>query len=203
MLNPTVNPPHIAESRVDDLALKWLALDTHARLIVNQDMRICWTNDEAARELARRRDMESNTGVLRTVNRGLQRQLQEFVRACTSTLASWNLPRSDGDGHLIIRAQRLSGDAYHVAAGCTYGLLFFGTGSEFEARYANLDKVFHLTASEHRVLLAMIGGHDATAAAAVLDVSIETVRSHIRNIYSKIGVASREALFFKLRPYRL
>lgn len=111
--------------------------------------------------------------------------------------------RSDGDGHLIIRAQRLSGDDDKAVAGCTYGLLFFGTGSEFEPHYANLDKVFNLTASEHRVLLEMIGGHDAIATAALLDVSIETVRSHIRNIYSKIGVASREALFFKLRPYRL
>lgn len=200
-MKPTANLSHVAESGVDDLALKWLALDTHARMIVDQRLGIRWTNDEAARELGRRRDIESDTGMLRTINRGLQRQLQDFVGTCTSKLASWNLPRGDGDGHLIIRAQRLSVD--DMAAGCTYGLLFFGTGRDFEPQYANLDKVFSLTASEHRVLLAMIGGHDAIAAATLLDVSIETVRSHIRNIYSKIGVASREALFFKLRPYRL
>lgn len=87
-MKPTAISSHVAESRVDDLALKWLALDTHARLIVDQDMRIRWTNDEAVRELGRRRDMEPNAGTLRTVNRGLQRQLQEFVSACTSTLAS-------------------------------------------------------------------------------------------------------------------
>ena len=130
------------------------------------------------------------------------RALQAFEGNCTGELASWNLPRSDADGFLIIRGQRLSVTAGGLP-GCTYGLLFFGSGSDFEARYADLDRVFHLTASEHRVLLQMIRGHDAGAVADLLDVSIETVRSHIRSIYSKVGATSRESLFSKLRPYRL
>ena len=169
-------------------------------MILDQDMRILWSNAGAAAELAARRDMEAEGGALRTVNRGLQRTLNGFFGSCTSELASWNLPRSDGDGSLIIRAQQLTSDA---AGGCTYGVLFFGSGSDFEARYADLDRVFRLTASEYRVLQQMIRGHDANAVAAALDVSIETVRSHIRGIYAKVEVTSREGLFSKLRPYRL
>lgn len=190
----------VAEPEVDDLALKWLALDAQARVIVDQDMRILWANADAVHGLDQRRDMEERDGMLLTVNRGLQRQLERFVGSCTSMLASWNLPRSDGDGTLIIRAQRLDKDD---RGHCTYGLLFFGTGSDLEARYANLDTVFNLTASEHRVLLQMILGQDATGVAAQLKVSIDTVRSHIRSIYAKVGATSREGLFFKLRPYRL
>lgn len=185
---------------VDDLALKWLALDLRARLIVDRDLRILWSNANATASLAEKCDVHDRKGVLMTVNRGLQRQLEEFVGSCTGKLASWNLPRADGDGSLIIRAQRLSRDD---DGQCTYGLLFFGGGSDFTARYADIDRIFNLTASEYRVLLEMIAGHDANGVAAKLDVSIDTVRSHIRGIYAKVGAASREELFSNLRPHRL
>lgn len=165
-------------------------------------MRILWSNANATASLAERRDVQDRKGMLTTVNRGLQSQLEAFVGSRTGELASWNLPRSDGDGDgsLIIRAQRLSKeDDGH----CTYSLLFFGGGSDFHARYANLAAIFNLTASEHRVLLEMIEGHDARGAAAKFDLSIDTVRSHIRGIYAKIGAGSREELFSKLRPHRL
>ena len=42
-----------------------------------------------------------------------------------------------------------------------------------------------------------------TRARSALLITLDTVRSHIRSIYGKMGVTSREALFFKLRPYRL
>lgn len=196
--------PVPAEPPVDDLALRWLALDARARMIVDQDMRILWSNAAAETELDRRRDMEAEDGVLRTVNRGLQRALHGFFGTCAAEPTSWRLPRSDGDGHLIIRAQRLTSNGLGDGAGlCTYGVLLFGTGSDFEPRYADLDRVFGLTASEYRVLQRMIRGDDANAVAAALDVSVETVRSHIRGIYAKVEVTSREGLFSKLRPYRL
>lgn len=190
----------IGESEVDDLALKWLALDLRARLVVDRDLRILWSNANAAASLAEKRDVQDRKGSLTTVNRGLQRQLETFVGSCTGKLASWNLPRGDGDGSLIIRAQRLNKESN---GHCTYGLLFFGGGSDFKARYSELDTIFKLTASEYRVLLQMIAGHDANGVAAKLDVSIDTVRSHIRGIYAKVGATSREELFSKLRPHRL
>jgi DNA-binding CsgD family transcriptional regulator len=47
----------------------------------------------------------------------------------------------------------------------------------------------------------LLDGLTAEDAAAELTIGIETVRSHIRQIYSKMGVRSREALFQRIMPY--
>ena len=36
-----------------------------------------------------------------------------------------------------------------------------------------------------------------------LHTSVKTVRTHIRHVYSKLGVSSREELFHKLTPYMI
>jgi DNA-binding CsgD family transcriptional regulator len=83
------------------------------------------------------------------------------------------------------------------------GIVFYRSGSEFKARYADLEKVFQLTAAEHRVLLKLLDGQTADEIAELLRVSIETTRSHIRQIYLKLSVTSREGMFSRLRPYRI
>jgi DNA-binding CsgD family transcriptional regulator len=60
-----------------------------------------------------------------------------------------------------------------------------------------------LTRAEHRVLLELLHGQEADALTKLLGVSIETVRSHIRNIYGKLEVNSREQLFFKTQTFRI
>jgi len=79
---------------------------------------------------------------------------------------------------------------------------FFGSGSDFQSTYADLDRVFQLTKAQLGTL-DLLGGHDADTVARLRNISVETVRTHIRVIYSKIGVSSREALFHTLQPYRL
>jgi DNA-binding NarL/FixJ family response regulator len=57
-----------------------------------------------------------------------------------------------------------------------------------------------LTPQEVRLLQLLAGGHGYRAAGAELDVSINTVRSHIRNVYEKLHVHSKsEAVTKALR----
>ena len=83
------------------------------------------------------------------------------------------------------------------------GLIFYRSGAEFSLRYADLDKVFRLTASEHRILMLMLDGLTADELSQRLGSSLDTVRTHIRNIYGKLKVTSREGMFSRLRPYRV
>ncbi|HLL58488.1 MAG TPA: helix-turn-helix transcriptional regulator [Allosphingosinicella sp.] len=66
-----------------------------------------------------------------------------------------------------------------------------------------MDKVFRLTASEHRILMLMLDGLTADELSQRLGSSLDTVRTHIRNIYGKLKVTSREGMFSRLRPYRV
>jgi DNA-binding NarL/FixJ family response regulator len=57
-----------------------------------------------------------------------------------------------------------------------------------------------LTAQEVRLLQLLAGGHSYRAAGGELDISINTVRSHIRNVYEKLHVHSKsEAVTKALR----
>ncbi len=50
-----------------------------------------------------------------------------------------------------------------------------------------------LTCREREVLLAIMGGHNATQIAELTYVSVTTVRTHIRSLLSKLGVSSQLA----------
>src|SRR5260370_21951875 len=51
----------------------------------------------------------------------------------------------------------------------------------------------NLTAQEVRLLTLLGDGQSYRAAAALLDISINTVRNHIRSIYDKLHVHSKSA----------
>lgn len=181
-----------------DLALAWIEHDLMPRAIVDDGLALLWANVAARSLLAARRDVEERGGILSTVDRSKQAALADFITSSEVAISSWALKRSDGDGHLLFRAQRID-----WRGGGMFGLGFFGSGSEFQVRYADLDIVFGLTGAEHRVLLDMLEGLEADRLSEIHAVSIETTRTHIRNIYAKLQVRSREALFHRLRPYRI
>jgi DNA-binding CsgD family transcriptional regulator len=69
-----------------------------------------------------------------------------------------------------------------------------------EETCADLKRIWNLSSAEIRVLALTLQGQTAQEVADHAGVSIETVRTHIRHIYSKVGVNSREALFAILGP---
>lgn len=49
----------------------------------------------------------------------------------------------------------------------------------------------HVTAREHELIEHLVLGATARELATQFDVSFHTVRTHIRNIYRKLGVSNR------------
>ncbi len=64
-------------------------------------------------------------------------------------------------------------------------------------------EAFHLTGGETRVLEQLCQGATAQEAAVELRSSVETIRTHIKHLYQKVGVGSREALLSQLRPFMM
>lgn len=192
-----------------DLAWAWLEADPSPRLICTSGLALIWANAAARTVLAAGGELELRDGALNTHERALQDDLEELIkRAAVDAFATAALPRTDGDGHLLLRASAIrtptSPDAAEVSERPDYiGIAFRCSRAGDRPPYADLDAAFGLTPAEHRVLLRMTEGLTAEAVAEAMEVSIETVRSHIRQLYHKIGVASREALFAKIAPFRL
>lgn len=186
-------------ARAPDLALAWLDLEPQPRLICTRTLELVWANDAAREALAGDGDLDLRDGVVVARERIHRSALCAFVEGCEAMLSTLALPAPDGDGHLLLRGRRLDaqGSAEFV------GLTFLRSNGAFRALYADVERAFQLTPSEYRVLLRMIDGVTAEGIAAATTLSVETVRSHIRHIYAKLGVASREAMFAKILPFRL
>jgi DNA-binding CsgD family transcriptional regulator len=190
-------PPEFERTVAAD-ALAWLAYDVHARAIVDDDLSIRWINALGTALLDRGAGLEIRGGALFATEPAFQQRLWDLVRGSGRRVSSCSLSRRDGHDRILVRAQALD-----ASESRTTGLVMIDAGPDFRADYQDLDVAFGLTVAEHRVLLRLLGGVEADALAQLLGVSVETVRSHIRNIYTKLDVGSRERLFFKAQPFRL
>lgn len=182
-----------------ELALAWLDQYRGARLLLGEGLAIIWLNSAAERELARRRDIEKRGDLLATTEPARQADLAGLLSRCEAGLATLCLKSENGDGHILFRARRL----VRQAGAWRFGLSFHRSGSEYQPRFADLDVAFNLTKGETRVLYQLAGGLSADEVARKLGVSTETARSHIRAIYAKLQVSSREGLFHRISAYQL
>ena len=64
------------------------------------------------------------------------------------------------------------------------------------------EKVKTLTSAERRILNYYIEGHDTADIPDLAYISIHTVKKHNRNIYEKLGVASRDELMLYIELFR-
>jgi DNA-binding NarL/FixJ family response regulator len=65
------------------------------------------------------------------------------------------------------------------------------------------DANYHLTPHEIRILKLLVEGHNHKTAAAELEVSVNTVRFHLRSIYEKLQVHSKSEAVAKALRNRL
>ena len=62
---------------------------------------------------------------------------------------------------------------------------------------------YHLTPHEIRILKLLVDGHNHKTAAAELDVTVNTIRFHLRSIYEKLQVHSKSEAVVKALRHRL
>ncbi|WP_114951036.1 helix-turn-helix transcriptional regulator [Sphingosinicella terrae] len=175
-------------------------LDAHIRpmAIVDEELRLLWTNQRASDLFRETTELDDRGGFLTLENPDHHARLTALVSRSGPDLITYCMPLASGAGHLLIRARRLD-----CGETVMFGIQITRTDSDDHDIYYDLDKAFGLTAAEHRVLLALLTGKDADRLTRDLGVSIETVRTHIRNIYAKLDVNSREKLFAKVQPFRI
>jgi DNA-binding CsgD family transcriptional regulator len=167
-------------------------------LIVDEQLKILWVNALASELLRRKGEVEDRYGVLALEDPVQHACLLALLRKAGTGLITHCTPLSAGSGHLLVRARRLEcGESVLIAIQITR------TDSGDHDVYHDLDLAFGLTPAEHRVLLSLLSGNEADRVTRTLGVSMDTVRSHIRNIYAKLGVSSREQLFVKVQPFRV
>jgi DNA-binding CsgD family transcriptional regulator len=175
----------------------WADGDLVPRAVVALDGRALWTNVAAVDLLERDPDLSVSQGVVGPRDPRLRSPFLQFLRSVGEVARAHHVRRAGGDSHLILIGRQLR-DRNEVAVRLT-----FRDTARLPRGLPDFGQVFQLTRSEAAVVGRMLDGATAEEVATALAISVETVRTHIRNVYGKIEVNSREALFRKLAPYVL
>lgn len=176
----------------------WAERDLRARFVLDDDLRITWKN-AAARLFIDDVDLFiAETGTLNL--RGIRQRevFRNFIRSSGAKITSLCLPFSEND-HLLCTAINLINGGRPRATGLTLRK----ASSTMSIGAANLEAAFQLTPSERRVVETLFSGSTAEEIGKGLRLSVGTIRVHIRHIYEKLDVCSREAMFNKLIPFML
>lgn len=90
----------------------------------------------------------------------------------------------DGDAHAIALTFRGELSGKQVCGGRTI--------------WASLQKAYDLTIAEERIAYLLAEGASVPDVAHTVGITVDTVRSHVQKIYSKVGVMNREQLMIRL-----
>lgn len=177
------------------LALDWISRDHRCRLIVNEELYILWANAPARAQLKNKRYLLDRNGFLIAKTASLHEPLAAFVRNCQEKPETVLLTSKTCE--LLLQAVCLA----RADGGRSYVGISFLLEPEVQWPIHGFGEAFRLTPSELKVLQQLLTGRSAAEISECMNVSVETTRSHIRHIYEKVDVSSRESLFSRLAPF--
>lgn len=164
-------------------------------VLTSHDFLILWTN-RAAIDLLQRNDPAGRVGErLVWSDKGRSAQLAAISEDLSDEPRLWAYDPPER-ARLLVRIERVKGPG----GGRTLGLLFFGGDAPVEPIWGDLRRVFGLTTAESAVVRGLMSGKGADQLAADGGTGLETIRTHIRRAYHKLGVSNREGLYAVVGP---
>ncbi|RYG95732.1 MAG: LuxR family transcriptional regulator [Alphaproteobacteria bacterium] len=182
-------------SAVSSALGQWLDSEETPHAIVDRDGRLQWAN-RAATEISLGA-LEVTDKAVRARERAHHERLLDAFERAGPTLKT--LVLSDEVGHTVLRLAEVGRPLRED----WIGIRWTCASDSFKVRYAAVEDVFQLTPAEHSVLMSLAMGMTAEEVASSSGKSLGTVRSHIRQIYGKLSVKSREQMLFRIQPFRI
>ena len=180
------------------LVTSWLHVDGRNRMILTGDGRLVWSNRAADRYLNGGVDFLATREQVRVADPHQCAAFEAFLAAASSEMSAWFYRRSSGEGGLLLKGWRLATEPEIIV-----GVVFHSTGADYVAKWADFAQAFGLTPAENRMATGLLDGHSADELAAMWNVGIGTVRTHIKRLYGKLSVSTRGEFFRALAPFRL
>lgn len=184
---------------LNEVANKWLEQVTMPLFLTSGDLKVYWVNT-SGRELMRQLGLRIDSfGDVRANDRDMDMRTQSAKRQLrlaiadrgkwkngTATLTLADFP----SGQIQLYALSINGLAL---VGCAI------TTTSNEAKdLSELLTEYGLTSTEKKVVGMLAQGATASEIARTNGSSLLTVRTHIKRIYAKMGVHSREKMFARL-----
>ncbi|MCC7267262.1 MAG: helix-turn-helix transcriptional regulator [Caulobacteraceae bacterium] len=175
----------------------WAVSRTRPTAIVTLDMRLVWANEAAITMLREGSTFGLQGGQLVCVDKAQNGDFAALV--ARSDHRPWLWACAAGDNHMLVKAELI-----HPAGAPPAAVLEFCPAQDSDAYlWADIGKIFGLTPAETAVTKRVVDGIRADMIAADLNVTIETVRTHLRRAYSKLAVNSLGQMTALVGGYRL
>lgn len=174
----------------------WSATYATPTLLIHADLRIIWRNGAAMDMLRQDSPFAETAGILLCADRTQAQGLRRFLAELSGPDA-W-IYLDDGD-YWILRVEPLAPDGHEPG----FAASFYCHRPSTQYVWADFGRVFSLTRSETDVVKGLIGGASAEELADTMQVSIQTIRTHIKRTYGKMGVNNREQMFALLMQFRV
>lgn len=163
-------------------------------MIVGADRAIYWINDRAHVVL-------EHVPTVHIVQQRLcfrmaadEMQFEQFITTLDDKLGTMAVAFDDRASHLLFRGRSLSNNG---AMCLEISLDHVG----YTPALADFAKVFDLTSTEAKTAVELFKGQSVSDVASLHHVSVGTVRTHVRQIYCKLGTGNREQFFRRLQPF--
>lgn len=183
------------------LPLRWSLWGSMPLLLVTRRLKVVDQNPAAGALLEHGGDLQIVAGHLAFVEKVRTSAFQAFVNGLADQPRGWAYRRACG-AFIMVRADPLPGAPGEVD-GDLIALTIYPSDPEERYVWADFAPHFDLTRSEAVVVKRLVAGQPASVVAEELGLSIETVRTHIRRIYNKLEISSREQLFAIAGQFRL
>ncbi|WP_257557407.1 helix-turn-helix transcriptional regulator [Sphingobium sp. CFD-2] len=197
----------MAEGSIADgesIFASWVDADPIPHAIIDRSLRLHWQNRAATALLQHSSELQEQDGRLFALQPANHARLKLFAAHAGSDASSSMVILPVADDYLILRGRPI-GASGRGEQGEQIGIMFFSAKHFIDQSIVSGDvkDIYRLTNGEYKILSAMMSGMNAEQISGNLEISLETVRTHIRRIYSKTGVRSREALFAQLQPFKI
>lgn len=186
--------PDAAKADAKPWAEIWFENDRVPRVIVTRTLEVMAANPAARMVLARNACLAERSGVLSASTRRGQDDLQALVAVrpvpeqpivlCPMT-----------DRAMLIRAQPIADGVGAVA------LTLRDLTKQYRWLAPDLEQLFGVTPAEQAIIALLLEGKVSKEVALTLQKSVLTVRTHVKRIYIKLNVTSREQFFARILPY--
>jgi DNA-binding CsgD family transcriptional regulator len=163
-------------------------------MLITRGRQIERSNTAAAALLEARRPIAVAAGRLRFEDSRAQVAFEALSRADQQSDArrTYAFVVEGLEGRTFIAQLSLARPANDTAAAVVVALTPFSGASQ--SREAMLSGFTELTPTERAIFAAFVDGDDIAAIANRMDRSVETVRWHVRNLFTKLGVNSQADL---------
>jgi DNA-binding CsgD family transcriptional regulator len=177
---------------------QWIEGEGRARVLVDEGLKVFWMNPAAERLMGRPNSVLIRNGHIRSRENRFDRELRALIQDANGQVSVLCVHDAKTGENLLLSAIRLASPFDDFV-----GLTVSDATEDYRFRLADLHSAFGLTQTEVRVASRLLGGRTAEETAQDFGVALETVRTHIKRVYAKLGVCSREAFFHKLAPFMI